>query len=210
MSELTSADLLPYIREYYPVGFPPEADIYDAEGLLPHQRTPEHQRWVDAWMKALHQEPQPWNALVDHLRAELPECDFGTYTPVCHTACYVALIYLRRTRQDGQEDHRLLRVAGAVSLIAPVYLIYGTAELVPPRPPDARSPKPQLILPPTPEMQPYADIMARAIERTFGYKRLPLELAHLQVPGFRLFHLHYSEQPTLLNALFMSHLEGLP
>lgn len=229
MSAPTEEELVRIVRQHYPVGFPPEKD---EPGAVPpaYQRTPEFLRWQAAWTNALQAEPRPWDVLVERLRPVLPgHGDFGTYTPAYHSACYVIVVYLRSASPGGQEGSRLVRVAAAVSLIAPVYLVYGTVELVTPRPvdpeerlrkaldtlPNAGSweqrfeqlkhqlpPGPQLFLKPTQEMRPQAELLSQCIERTFSYQPFPLNLAEVRVSDIRVPYL-LGEEPTLLNALFL-------
>lgn len=235
MSALTEAELVRIVRQHYPVGFPPERD--DPGAVPPaYQRTPEFLRWQEAWRSALQAEPRPWDLLVERLRATLPgPGDFGTYTPAYHSACYVVVAYQRSAPPDGLEGYRLVRVAGAISLIAPVYLVYGTVELVTARPADAEErlrhalsalspassweerfeqlkqqlpPGPQLFLEPTEEMRPQATLMRECIERTFGYRPFPLKLTGVRVPDIRVPYL-LGEEPTLLNALFLKEPEYL-
>jgi hypothetical protein len=207
MPDVTLQQLLHSIRQYYPAGFPHELDPH-TQTPPPYQLTPEFQRWQAAWTRFIEEEPQPWERILEGLETELPGHEFGGHTPAYHSACYFALLYRRTPPSGGQEGYRLVRVAGAVSLIAPVYLVYGTLEWVSPRP--APLPKPQLFLRPTEEMRSDAALMARRIEAVLGYHPFPLELAEVPVPDVRVYHLHHDEQPTLLSALFQSGLEYLP
>jgi hypothetical protein len=229
MSAPTEEALVHLVRQHYPVGFPPERDE-PGTGPPAYQGTAEFLRWQEAWTSALQAEPRPWDLVVERLRATLPAPgDFGTYTPAYHSACYVVVLYQRSALPNGQEGSRLVRVAGAVSLIAPVYLVYGTIEHVTPRPvaheeqlqraldtPSGAGsweqwfeqlksqlpPGPQLFLEPTQEMRPRAALLSQCIESTFGYQPFPLSLAEVRVPGIRVPYL-LGEEPTLLNALFL-------
>lgn len=229
MSAPTAEELIRIVLQHHPVGFPSERD---EPGEVPpaYQRTPEFLRWQAAWTHALQTQPRPWDLLMERLKAALPgQGDFGTYTPAYHSSCYVAVAYQR-------SGTRLVRVAGAVSLIAPVYLVYGTVEFVTPRPTNHEEqlrraldtlsnagsweqrfeqlksqlpPGPQLVLDPTPEMRPQAVSMSQCIERTFGHQPLPLDLTGVRVPGIRVPYL-LDEEPTLLNALFLKDPAYLP
>lgn len=235
MSDIALEELLRSVDHYYPVGFPLESDTND-HNPQPYQRTAEYERWEASWQAVLETAPRPWTRIIDSLRGELPGHSFGSYTPVCQTACYAVIIYLETPRPDGQKGYRLVRIAGAISLIAPTYLVYGTVEWVSPRPPDYEQriqealeeigkpgpfeqrleamrkklpPRPQVFLHPTVEMEPYAVTMARHIERVLGYRPFPLKWADVPLPNHRIHYLHYTEKPTLLNALFMSQLDNL-
>jgi hypothetical protein len=200
----------------------------------PWMRTPELQRWQETWSQAL--EAEPWVALRNALRAEFPGHELGTHAPAYHSACYTCIAYLPMRPSAPASGRPLIRVAGAISLLAPVYLVYGTVE----PPPADRSERDQLLktaleelrnvgsweerfarftqaippaqqlhLRPTEEMAPTAAVMARVIERTLGHRPFPVELATLPVPDIRVPSLH-SEGPTLLSALFSSDLASLP
>jgi hypothetical protein len=191
-----------------------------------HAYQPE--RWQEAWRHAL--ETEPWEPLRHALEAEFPGYELGTHTPAHHASCYTCIVYLPRSPSAR------IRVAGAVSLLAPVYLVYGTVEHIGAtraerdqqleraveelrdagpwesrfaRFQQALPPRPQLHLPPTAEMQPTATLMAGLIERNLGHRPFPLALATLPVPGIRVPYLDAGE-PTLLSALFTRDLTSLP
>ncbi|XXF80860.1 hypothetical protein P2318_14195 [Myxococcaceae bacterium GXIMD 01537] len=203
MTDSTAQELLRLIRRCYPAGFPRGAESFDAEGKLPYQHTPEYQHWVSTWMSALHADPPPWMRILTHLKAAQPGEEFGTYTPVCQAACYVLIHYLRLPRRDGAPGERRLRLAGAVSLVAPVYLLYCAEDL-----PHSRSA--EVRIPPPEEVRPHAAMLAQHIEHATGYSPLPPTLARVPVEGVRVFHLENDEQPTLLTSLFMGDLGNLP
>jgi hypothetical protein len=233
MSDITAEELLRIVHRYYPVGFPPQEDTSSHEPP-PYQRTPEFCRWQDVWEKAI-QETRPWHKVFPGLKSLFPNHQPDSLTPAYHSSCFVCSIRWRTHLPDGQENRRIVRVAGAMSLLAPVYLVYGTVELDVLNPSerrrmsrratrelaqpgtweqrytrfqDALPPRPQLFLAPTEEMQPHADTLARHIEHTLGYRRFPLELADVRVPDIRVHYLNL-EEPTLLNALFMPSLESI-
>ncbi len=170
------------------------------------------------------------------LRPLFPGQEVATLTQPYHASCFVCALRLRMPVTEGPEGQRILRVAGAVSLLAPVYLVYGTIE-VPQAQPDERRrrttrravkhvskpgapeprfersaeelpPAPQLFLEPTEELRATADVLAQHLERTLGYRRFPPALAGVRVPDIRVPYLT-QEEPTLLNALFKSGLEYL-
>lgn len=206
MSNVTVEELLHSVHRYYPTGFPLENDL-GRPGSEPYQLTPEFKRWSQLWSQAL--EAEPWEALQDELEAWLPDHEFGTYTPVSQSACYACIVYLRRPRPDGRPGHRLVRIAGAVSLIAPVYLVYGTVELVSPDRTEPHPAPPRLFLRPTEEMQPTSSVMARVIEQKLGYRPFPPDFADIPVPDVRVPFLNFAPA-TLINAFFLSAPEYLP
>ncbi len=209
MNDVTAEELLGIARRYYP-----------SEEALPSEseRTPEFQRWQETWARAV--ESRPWSMLLDALRTELPGRELSLYTPAYATSAYACIIGWRESRPDGEAGYRYVRVAGAVSLLAPVYLVYGTRQLVTSLSPEEQATRPwrqererrsppELALPPTEEMQSCADLLARCIERHLGCRRLPLEVARVQLSGLRIHYLHEGQPPTLLNAFFFDDLENL-
>lgn len=227
MSDVTAEELLSLLHEYYPTGPAEKADA-PASG-------PEFQRWRDVWHKAL-EETRPWSAVFQGLRPLFPGQEVATLTQPYHASCFVCGLRLRMPMTEGMEDQRIVRVAGAVSLLAPVYLVYGTIEVPQPpsderrrrttrrtmkpvarpggaepraeRPPQEPVPGPELFLQPTEEMRATAEVLARHLGDTLGFRRFPPELAGVRVPGIRVPYLG-SEEPTLLNALFKPGLEHL-
>lgn len=209
MNDVTAEELLGIARRYYPSQEVPPAES---------ERTPEFQRWGEAWAGAV--ESRPWSMLLDALRAELPGHEVSAYTPAYVTSAYACIIGRREPRADGADGYRFVRVAGAVSLLAPVYLVYGTCQLVTPFSAEERATRPwreererrsppELSLPPTEEMQSHADTLARCIEHHLGYRRLPLEVARVRLSDLRVHYLHEGQEPTLLNAFFFDDLENL-
>jgi hypothetical protein len=96
---------------------------------------------------------------------------------------------------------------GAISVLAPLYLVYVTTEPAGP----ARRPAPpaRLSFVPQDAERPYTDALSRLIEQHLGYRPFPLELADVPLPDIRVEFLH-KEPPTLLTALFANYLENLP
>ncbi len=104
-------------------------------------------------------------------------------------------VYLRHPLPEGGQV--LTQVVGAVSILAPLYLVYVTTQTVRP---DKTATRPLLDFAPTGEAKAPADTLARLIEQVFGYRPFPLELADLPLPDLRVESLN--EAPTLLGALF--------
>ncbi len=203
MNELTQADLIRLAHRYYPKGFPPEEDNYD-EPLLAYQRTPEHQRWRAAWEEFL--EWPRWDAFLEELERSFPCHEVWDVTQPWMSACRRCCVYLEEPLPDG--GRLVTRIAGAVSLLAPLYLVYVTTQTV--RPDKSFTP-PRLTLAPTGEGKDCADRLARHLERAFDYRPFPLELAEVTLPNLRIGHLNLeSDRPTLLTALFGENLGNLP
>jgi len=204
MNELTQETLVRIAHHYYPVGFPPEEDNYD-EPLLAFQRTPEHQRWRAAWQKALD-DWKEWDDFLEHLRAVFPEYDVWDVTQPWMAACVRCCVYLETSLPEG--GRVVTRVVGAVSILAPLYLVYTTTETLRAGETSAR---PRLTYKPADEARPCAEKLAQHIEKAFGYRPFPLELAYVSLPGLRIGHLNLeSERPSLLNALIGENLGNVP
>jgi hypothetical protein len=210
MSATTAEEFVQLVRQYYPQVLAREDPLAARNASFEH--SPEHQRWKEAWSKARND--QPWNALLKDLKTRLPEHSIGSYVPQYLAGGYSCFISVQQPLSEG--GYRLVRVGGAISVLTPLYLLFGTTELLTTERVEEweRSSRtggwtffsriqPQLCLPPTPEMQPYADDFARSIEGTLGYQPFPAALAPIAVPGVHVPHLHHREA-TLMNTLFMS------
>lgn len=192
MSDSRAADLIRVARRHYPEGFPLWEDDLD-EPVPAYQRTPEYQRWRAAWEKA--QEGASWSDLLGELKTAFPGLDVWDVTYPFADANLRCCVYPREPVRDG--ERLITRVAGAMSVLAPVYLVYVTTETVRA---DGTATSPLLTFEPTGEARTHADTLARHIERVLGYRPFPLELADVPLPGLRVDFLH--EPPTLLGALF--------
>lgn len=193
MNDLRAAELSRIARRFYPTGFPSWEDDHD-EPVLSYQRTPEHQRWEAAWEEALRW--THWASLMNDLRAAFPGSKMGSLTPAYHTACRFCFLYLEQSLADGSQ--LVTRVAGVVSILAPLYLVYTTTQLLRS---DGTSTQPQLSFEVEPSRwtSPYEEKMAHHIEKVFGYQPFPLDLADVPLPDLRVGDVH--GQPTLLSAL---------
>lgn len=229
MSSVTAESLIREARQFYPSlsRFPPEKDFPiitppgqegRADFKLPFQETPEFKRWHEAWTQAVR-ETEPWRVLLNGLRPQFPTLQFGSYTPAYMSGGYACILYLRQPQTNGREGFRFIRVAAAISLLAPLYFVYGTIQVTTPIPLEERTPwkshdpherfsAPELFLQPTEEMQPYADMLARHVEQAFNHRPFPLELADVPVPDIRVPYLN-GEQATLMNAFFLRDITGL-
>jgi hypothetical protein len=178
-------------REYWPSTY---------EYYLKCERSPEADRLHERWEEELKKIDQWW-AFLDDLERDLPEYRIGdaTATPDASFRC---IAY--------PDQPRLLRgfrwdVVGCVSILAPVYTVYGvqfeyrgkkrTCAQVSfePLPPEIRGP---------------ADIIARKLEAAFGVGALPRDIAETPVPLFT----QWKQPPdtTLFHVLFTSVPESLP
>lgn len=191
MMDLTEASLVALARRYYPSGYPVTTDEYDSEGLLPYQRTPEHARWLEAWDKAMAW-PE-WKTLRQEMRRVFPRC--GDCTQPRASACRRCSVYLERPLPNGARH--LTYVAVAASVLAPLYIVYCTTEIVV----DKRSQEQQLFLQVPEEVKHQAATLSALAERVLGYQAFPLQFANVRVPGIRVDQPN-SEDVSLLDALF--------
>jgi hypothetical protein len=203
MNDPRAAELIRVARHYYPAGYPVWEDD-DEEPVPAYQRTPEFQRWSTLRQKTWD-DWKEWKDFLKGVRSLFPGHDVWNVTYPSADACSSCCVYLDKLLPEGSRV--ITRVVGAVSILAPLYLVYVTMETVRP---DKTSTRAQLTFEPTGEAKPYADELARLIERTFGYRPFPLELADIPLPELRVACL--DEQPTLLGALFAARdtLENLP
>jgi hypothetical protein len=201
MMDLTEAGLVQLARNFYPTGFPVTTDDSSQE-LPPFQRTPEYARWSEAWDRAMIW-PE-WKALKEQLRRSF-ENAFADSTQPRVAACRKCCVYIRHPLPHG--TRQVTRVAVAASVLAPLYVIYRTTEIVV----DAHSPSQdrRLSFELSEDVRPHAATLAALVERTLGYQAFPLQFAQVQVPGIRADHTHGDTAVTLLDALFDNHLESL-
>jgi hypothetical protein len=197
-----AAEFIRIARHHYPAGFPLWEDDLD-EPVPAYQRTAEYQRWRAAWEEA--QQWTQWDGLMEELHAAFPGFSVSDVTYPFADANLRCCVYPREPVRDG--ERALTRVAGAVSVLAPVYLVYVTTRTL--RSDGTATPS-RLTFEPTGEARLHADTLARHIERVLGYRPFPMELADVPLPGLRVDFLH--EPPTLLGALFdaRDQLDNLP
>jgi hypothetical protein len=195
MNDPRAAELIRVARHYYPAGFPVWEDD-DEEPVPAYQRTPEFQRWNSARQGAWD-DWKEWNDFLENVRAVFPGHDLRDVTPPSVDACCRCCLYLHEFLSDGSRV--ITRVVGAVSILAPLYLVYVTTMMVRP---DGTATRPQLTFEPVGDAKPYANELARHIERAFGYRPFPLDLADVSLTELRIDALY--ERPTLLGALFAS------
>ncbi|MFY0525948.1 hypothetical protein ACN28I_23300 [Archangium gephyra] len=162
--------------------------------------SPEHRKLTDLWDQELKKLGQWW-ALLDELKEELPDFTIGnaTATP---DACFRCAAYSPVDEQSSA--HRFI-VVGCVSILAPVYTVYGVQYVLVGNKRHQR----RVFFAPLPvEMRHAADVISRKLEATFGVYALPRDMADIRVP----LYVEPVEPPdtTLFHALFTSEPESLP
>lgn len=192
LSDPRAAELIRIARHYYPLGFPLWEDDLD-EPVPAYQRTPEYQRWYAAREQLLEEEQ--WDSLLKGLKVAFRGHAVADAAYPFGSACSRCCVYVEESSVDG--GRIITRVAGAVSALAPVYLVYVTTRT---HRADGTEAPSRLTFEPTGEARAHADTLARHIERVLGYQPFPLELADVPLPGLRVDFLH--EPPTLLGAFF--------
>jgi hypothetical protein len=197
--DLTAAGLVQIARHFYPTGYPVTSDEYGEDGLVPYQRTPEYARFLEAWDKAMAW-PE-WKTLRLEARSVFERS--GDCTQPRGASCRRYCVYLERPLPDSARH--LTYVAAAVSVLAPVYLVYCTTGVVV----DKQREERHVFLEVPEEVRPQAATLSALIERVLGYQALPLQLANVRVPGLRVSHLYRDEEPTLLDALIDTELDSL-
>ena len=94
---------------------------------------------------------------------------------------------------------------GCVSILAPIYTVYAMQYVLRK---DQRTGRRLLFEPLPPPMQSVADVISTRIEETFGYSKLPREIAETPIPLF----VQWVEPPetTLFHALFTNEPDNVP
>jgi len=142
-----------------------------------------------------------WRAFLRELGRHLPDFTLGNITTP-RDACFRCGAYPNFIRKS--DSHRWV-VVGCVSILAPVYTLYGVQREFN----GTKQVRSTVLFEPLPpEMLAPAEVMARHIEATFGFSRLPREIAETPVP----LYVEPVKPPhtTLFHALFLGPPESVP
>lgn len=186
---LSAEELLSVVRMYW------RADR-EFDGKL--ENSPETERFHAAWRREFKKLDQ-WRVLMRELRAELPHFGIGHATATS-TACFRCTVYADQQLSGSNHGGVLERrwgVVGCLSILAPVYTVYGVQHDYKGKSLISRK---AFFDPLPPEMQPLAEVVARKIEAMFGAEALPREIADTRIPL-----IVYRKEPpetTLFHALF--------
>lgn len=194
MRAFTKAELIRIAHHHYPPGSTVFIDI--------DRSSPEFQRWSEAWDKALTW--ARWASLLGGLRAAFPGRPVGNVTQPRMSACLRCCVYLESPLPEG--GRVLTRLAGAVSVLVPLYLVYATVQFIQA---DGSCTRPRLFLQPPDEIRPHAELLVQHLERELDYRPFPLELASVPIPGRCVYYSNGGE-PALLDALLGRDLANLP
>jgi hypothetical protein len=139
-----------------------------------------------------------WLTLRSALAEAFPGTSVGDATAYTHDGGYRCCVYAIEPRDSV--DGVSLEVVGCVSLLAPLYFVYGTQHRY--RGGKRDHPAAAIFLESLPEaLTSSASKVARTIESVFGYQPLPVQLAAVPIPGLCLEHFEPG-RATLFRALF--------
>ncbi|HEX5754632.1 MAG TPA: hypothetical protein VFZ09_51080 [Archangium sp.] len=183
---LSAEELLSIVRNYFRL---------DKEFNYRPENSPEEDRFSEKWEQEIKKMEQ-WRVFLRELKGALPDFDIGNATATC-TSCFRCAAY-PNAQPTGSA------VVGCVSILAPVYTVYGVQYTYRG---GERSHEVFLDSLP-PGMQVPAAIIARRIEAAFGVEALPHGIAQTPIPLI----VEPQEPPTttLFHALFLSQPERVP
>jgi len=188
---LSAEELLSVARNYWRA---------DKEFDFRPENSPEAERFLDLWEQELRKMDQ-WRAFLRELGGALPDFKIGNVTSTCDS-CFRCAVY---PRVEDESNSRRWVVVGCVSILAPVYAVYGVQYSYRGRERIAE----RVFLDSLPsEMQAPADVVARKLEATFGVASLPRELAETPVP--LIVEPWEPPDTTLFHALFTARPESVP
>jgi len=182
---LTAESLTALVRNYYRA---------DRDFDIRRENSPEAERFLSRCGQEFEKMDQ-WDAFVEELQAALPQRLVSNITTTSD-ASFRCAVYSRA--QNAPPPSRWA-VVGCVSILAPVYAIYGVQFSDKGR---QRITEHVFLESLPPEMRAPAEVVASKLEATFGLTALPRELARTPVPVI----VEFKEPPqtTLFDALFIS------
>jgi hypothetical protein len=189
--DFSAEQLLVIARDYWPS---------DMESYLRPEASPAFARLNELWRRELTRMDR-WSALLGELRADLPEFIIGNATAP-GDASFRCVAYPKE--EDRQPTRCEWVVVGCLSVLVPVYTVYGVQYTY-----TDKKRSHQVFFDPLPrEMRAPADIIARRIEARFEASALPRGIAETPIPLF----VDPREPPntTLFHALFISQPERVP
>lgn len=175
----------------------------DNEYQLRGERSPETDRLLALWKQEWRRMDE-WRAMLEDLQRELPGFSVCQITTTSD-ACFRCAIYPPEEQGKGP---LVQVVVGCMSILAPVYTIYGLQY-------EYRRDKLLKVsnerfffeqLPP--ELRGPGDALSRRMEARFGVGRLPPEVAATPIPLF--VDLKWPPNATLFHALFSSEPLSVP
>jgi hypothetical protein len=178
-------ELLAVVRKYYESS---------NEFLYTSETSPETKRRHALWTQRI-ENMGPWKAFRARLRSELPKFNTGETGSTADGALRCMVYPLK----DLSPPTSNWVVVGCVSILAPVYFVYGVEyDYIDGRLQNHKAsfeqPPPSMVLP--------AQVVAKTIETTFGFSAVPHEIAETPVPLF--VNWREPSEATLFHALFTS------
>jgi hypothetical protein len=188
---LNAEQLLAIARNYWPA---------DMEAHLRPDTSIVHARLQALWARELGKMEQ-WRAFLGELERDLPDFIIGNATAP-GDGSFRCAAYFREGRISPGIDRV---VVGCVSVLAPVYTIYGMESEYRGR----KRIRDTVFHEPLPaDMKAVADVMSHRIRATFDVQALPRELAETRVP--LIVDPVMPPDTTLFHALFVSKPERVP
>jgi hypothetical protein len=187
---ISAEELISVVRKYW-------RSDREYDGRL--ENSPETERFQNLWEQELKKLDQ-WRVLMSELRAALPRFKVGHATATS-TSCFRCIVFTDRqpmeaSHEEGPRERRW-SVVGCLSILAPVYTVYGLRYDYQGEDVIARK---VFFEPLPPEMQAPAEVVARKIEAMFGAEALPREIAETRIP--LIVDLLEPPDTTLFHALF--------
>jgi hypothetical protein len=192
---LTVEELLSRARPYWPT---------DPECVMRGEDTQETARRFALWDREVKQRGGEWYAMLADLRQELP--GFGVHMVTAPSdTCFSCSAY---PPKEQEKPPLVQLVVGCMSMIAPVYMVYGLHYESRPKKFYKNSNHQLFFEELPPELRGPADAVARRIESRFGASRLPPDLAATPVP--LCVDILCPPHATLFHALFTTHPDSIP
>jgi hypothetical protein len=199
MSDASIATLLEVVHHYYP-----EAKwAYDSNP----RATPEGQRYSAAWQRALEDYAR-WVDLVQQFEQGFPEYGVMDITMSTGTQCYRVGVSIPKHEIPVRPPCEIHEVIGCVSILAPVYLIYGLHRVFTiKRVQGSNTLRFQL----TGEMARCATRLSWAIEQYYpSHRPLPIEAGEVRIVDRHILSSNYMPgELTLRDALFCADLDNV-
>jgi hypothetical protein len=195
---ISAEELLAVVRNYW-------RSDHEFDGKL--EDSPETERFHAVWEQEFKKLDQ-WRVLMRELGAEFPGFNVGHATATS-TSCFRCTIYTDRQPLDASPEEggreRRWGVVGCLSILAPVYTVYGVQHEYKGKEFIAAK---VFFEPLPPEMQALAEVVGRKLEAMFGAQALPREIAETRIPLI----VDRLEPPatTLFHALFATDPENVP
>jgi hypothetical protein len=163
------------------------------------ENSPEADRFQARWAQEIKKMDR-WGDFLRALGQELPYFRIRNATATSDS-CFRCSAYVV---DDNPRPPLRWAVVGCLSILAPVYTIYGVQFEYTVGEPTERIRDTVFFEPLPPEMRVPADVIARRIEATFEVSRLPREVAEIPIPLIvepqeppeaRLFHALFTSRP---------------